>query len=127
MSKGVIAMALIVASIVSLFTLPAAQSQGLPGERFQKYIDNAARVGVPGIVLYVETWDGAVWSGTAGQTELEFPQPVTLDMPFRLHGLSMMPVAALALALVDDAKLGLDDRIGKWIDPALIQNLPNAR
>lgn len=126
MSKGAIAMALVVASIFSTFTVPDARAQGLPGEQFQRLIDNAARVGVPGIVLYVQTWDGAVWSGAAGQTELENPQALTQDMSFRLHGLSMMPVAALALALVDDAKLGLDDRISKWIDPLVIQNLPNA-
>lgn len=126
MSKGRIALALVVASIFSIFHVPDAVSQGLPGDRFQRLIDNAARVGVPGIALYVETWDGSVWSGAAGQTELEFPQQLTLDMPFRLHGLSMMPVAALALTLVDDAKMGLDDQIGKWIDPAVIQNLPFA-
>jgi len=126
MSKGAIAMALVVASMFSTFTVPDARSQELPGEHFQRLLDNAARVGVPGIVLYVQTWDGSVWSGVAGQTELENPQPLTQDMTFRLHGLSMMPVAALALALVDDAKLGLDDQISKWIDPAVIQNLPNA-
>ena len=126
MSKGAIALALFVASISATFTVPDALSQGLPGEHFQRLVDNAARVGVPGIVLYVEAWDGMVWSGVAGNTELENPQPLTLDMPFPLHGLSMMPVAALALALVDDAKMGLDDPISKWIDPAIIRNLANA-
>jgi D-alanyl-D-alanine carboxypeptidase len=126
MSKGAIASALVVASSLLLFGLPAAEAQGLPGEQFQKYIDSAVRVGAPGIVLHVETWDGATWSGAAGYAELESLQPITSDMPFRLHSLSMMPVAAVALALVDEAKLGLDDSIGEWIDPTLIENLPNA-
>lgn len=125
MSKRANAIALGLAWIFVLFSMPYAHSQGLPGERFQRLIDSATRIGVPGIALYVQTWDGAVWSGTAGRTELENPQPLTLEMPFRLHGLSKMPVAALALALVDDAKLRLDDPIGKWIDPAVIQDLPN--
>jgi D-alanyl-D-alanine carboxypeptidase len=120
------AMALAVAAASLVATLAHAQTEPLPGERFQTIIENSVRGGVPGVVLQVETWDGKVWSGAAGVAALDNPAPLTLDQPFRLFGMSKLPVAALALALVDDATLGLDDRIGKWLDPALIQNLPHA-
>ena len=120
------AKSLVALTFAAVTNLAPAVAQELPGERLQTIIDVAAQAGAPGIVLRVETWDGRVWTGAAGVTAADDPQPVTPDMPFRLYTLSKMPVAALALALVDDAKLGLDDRIGKWIDPALIQNLPHS-
>lgn len=126
MRKALIATALAVVSISSVLPITRARSEALPGGQLEKILDNAVRTGVPGIVLHVETWDGIVWSGAAGATELDNPQPLTPDMPFRLSGLSKLPIAALALALVDDARFGLDDRIGEWIDPALIPNLPHA-
>jgi D-alanyl-D-alanine carboxypeptidase len=114
------------AVIFSAAVAAGAQAQTLPGDQFEHIIESAVRTGVPGVVLHVETWDGATWSGAAGTTELEYPEPLTPDMPFRLYDLSKMAVAALALVLVDEGRLGLDDRIGKWIDPALIANLPYA-
>lgn len=124
--RCVIASTVAAAAIVSAAAIAGALAQTLPGDRFEHIMASAVRAGVPGVVLHVETWDGAVWSGAAGTTELENPVPLTTDMPFRLYDMSKMAVAALALILVDDARLGLDDRIGKWIDPALIQNLPHA-
>jgi D-alanyl-D-alanine carboxypeptidase len=121
-----IAPTVVAAVIFSTVAAAGGQAQTLPGEQFEEIIDSAVRTGVPGVVLRVETWDGAIWSGAAGTTELEYPEPLTPDMPFRLYDMSKMAVAALALILVDDARFGLDDRIGKWIDPALIQNLPYA-
>jgi D-alanyl-D-alanine carboxypeptidase len=126
MCKATIARAVVVASVVSFVAAPGAHAQALPGERFEKIIEDAVRVGVPGVVLHVETWEGTVWSGAAGTTELENPQPLSVDMPFRLYGMSKIAIATLALSLVDDARLGLDDRIGEWIDPELIRNLPHA-
>lgn len=116
----------VVTTLAGIAGVMPAASQELPGERFQEIIDSAVQAGAPGIALRVGTWDGRVWSGAAGVTSADAPQPVTPDMPFRLHTLSKLPVAALALSLVDDAMLGLDDRIGKWIDPALIHTLPYA-
>jgi len=124
--RRAIAPTVIAATIFLAAGSAGAQAQRFPGDRFEHIMESAVRAGVPGVVLHVETWDGAAWSGAAGTTELEYPEPLTPDMPFRLYDLSKMAVAALALILVDDAKLGLDDRIGKWIDPALIQNLPYA-
>lgn len=115
----------VVAAIVAI-AAAGAEAQTLPGEAFEHIIESAVGGGVPGVVLHVETWDGAVWSGAAGTTELVDPAPLTPDLPFRLYDMSKMAVAALALILVDDADLGLDDRIGEWIDPALIGNLPYA-
>ena len=105
---------------------PARTPRRFPGDRFEKIIEDAVRIGVPGVVLHVETWEGTVWSGAAGTTELEDPQPLSADMPFPLYGMSKMAIATLALALVDHARLGLDDRIGEWIDPELIRDLPYA-
>jgi D-alanyl-D-alanine carboxypeptidase len=120
------AMAMAVAAASFVATFAQAQTQPLPDERFQALIEGSVRGGVPGVVLHVETWDGKVWSGAAGTAAVDSPEPLTADQPFRLFGLSKLAVAALALALVDDARLGLDDGIGKWLDPALIQNLPHA-
>ena len=124
MKRTAIVLALVLASAATVVAPSPAHAQQFPVDTFQNILDNAVRAGVPGIVLHVETWDGNIWSGSAGQTETENPQALTADMPFRLYTLSKMAVAALALDLVDDARLGLDDKIGKWIDPALIANLP---
>jgi D-alanyl-D-alanine carboxypeptidase len=119
-------MAMAVAAVSFVATFAQAQTQPLPEERFQALIEGSVRGGVPGVVLHVETWDGKVWSGAAGTTAVDDPRPLTPDLPFRLFGLSKLAVAALALTLVDDATLALEDSIGEWIDPALIQNLPHA-
>lgn len=123
-SAVAIATAVAAASLVTTFA--QAQTKPLPVERFQTIIESSVRGGVPGVVLHVETWDGKVWSGAAGTAAIDNAEPLTPDQPFRLYTMSKLPVAALALALVDDAKLVLDDAIGKWLDPALIQNLPHA-
>lgn len=110
---------------LSLLVAGSAMAESLPGETFQAILDGAIEAGVPGAVLLVETGDGEVWTGAAGVTHEGGPA-MAPDSLFRLYSISKMVTAATAFTLIDDGALGLDDPIAKWLDPALIADLPNA-
>jgi D-alanyl-D-alanine carboxypeptidase len=115
----------IAVNALALLASAFAVAGELPAAKFQAILDKTVAAGVPGIVLRVETADGKAWTGAAGIANLNGPA-VTPDSLFRLYSISKMVTAATAFTLVDEGKIGLDDRIGDLLDASLIGSLPNA-
>lgn len=71
----------------------------------------------PGLVAGVRI-NGRTEIFATGSLDLAQTEPMTEDAPFRISSLSKIIGGALALSLVADGTLGLDDDVARWL-PAL--------
>lgn len=112
--------------LAALFAAPptASVAAELPSEALQAIVDEAVQSGLPGAVVRVEAADGEVWTGAAGTATIGGAR-MTTDSLFRLFSITKTITAATAFTLIDEGRLGLDDPIGRWLDPALIADLPH--
>ncbi len=85
-------------------------------ERLQ---ESAARNGVPGASVTV-LLDGQVYSAASGLVEVGQPASVTPDTVFRIGSVTKVFTATIAMMLVGEQKLGLDDHIEKFL-PQLVR------
>jgi D-alanyl-D-alanine carboxypeptidase len=69
---------------------------------------------VPGAVASVVFADGKQWSGAAGDAVLKPRRAMTTDTAVPLDSVTKTTVAALAMRLVEDGRLALDDPIRRW-------------
>lgn len=70
--------------------------------------------GVPGAVASVVFADGSQWSGAAGDAVLEPKQPMTVETSVPFDSVTKVATAALAMRLVEQDRLRLDDPIAEW-------------
>jgi D-alanyl-D-alanine carboxypeptidase len=70
--------------------------------------------GVPGAVASVVFADGSQWSGAAGDAVLEPQQPMTVETSVPFDSITKVATAALALRLVEQDRLRLDDPVAEW-------------
>jgi D-alanyl-D-alanine carboxypeptidase len=76
--------------------------------------DKVAGTGVPGAVASVVYADGKQWSGASGDAVVKPRRPMTTDTALAFDSVTKTAVAALAMRLVEEGRLTLDDPIGKW-------------
>ncbi len=119
------AKAILLAATLLTSSAAAATAGDLPAEKLQAIVDQAVADGVPGAVLLVETGSGERWVGAAG-VERRDGNAATPDSVFRIYSTSKMIVAATAFTLIDEGKLGLDDRLDKWLTAEQLGGLPGA-
>jgi D-alanyl-D-alanine carboxypeptidase len=120
------------AVVVALATLPeisdpsAAASTPRPGlvERLQRAIDGQVKGGVPGIVIHVvDPGRHLNWRGASGRFARGHKRPLRPGDSFRIASVTKTFTAAVVLRLAEDARLALDDPIGRYLDPALVARL----
>ena len=105
----------------------AAQSHtNVPlAQELQRVLDTAiSSTGGTGVSAAVLMQDGALWKGAAGFSNPHDSVPIRPDMLFTICSIGKNYVAALALQLVDEGKISLDDPVGKWL--ADINNVDRA-
>jgi D-alanyl-D-alanine carboxypeptidase len=78
--------------------------------------DKVANTGVPGASASVIYADGKQWSGAAGDAVVKPRQAMTTDTSFPFDSVTKTAVASLAMRLVEEDRLALDDPIRRW-DP----------
>jgi D-alanyl-D-alanine carboxypeptidase len=101
---------------------PAAVLDEATAAALQKAIDGVrSKYGIPGLSVAVVFPDGAVWSGQSGYAVTASRTPVTPDTLFSVGSISKTFTGALALRLVEQGVIGLDDPLAKYL-PAF----PNA-
>lgn len=76
------------------------------------YVESGA---VPGLVAFVGRGDEIVDAAVLGTPGLDDPAPLRRDAIFRIASISKPIVAALAMVLVDDGVLRLDDRVDTYL------------
>ena len=83
----------------------------------QKALEEAARVqGADSISASLYFSDQCHWEGTTGVTEQDPNIPVESDMLYGFGSIIKTFVAAIVLQLVEENRLGLEDRLEKWLD-----------
>jgi D-alanyl-D-alanine carboxypeptidase len=79
----------------------------------QSVLDSArTALDAPGAVAAVLLPDGTAWAGATGFAAPD--APTTPDTPFELGSITKTYTAAVALSLVSDGTLALDDRLSGW-------------
>jgi D-alanyl-D-alanine carboxypeptidase len=86
------------------------------GAALQQQLDHLVAMpgGPPGAIATVQIGN-RVRTETAGVGDTAGDQPITLDDTFRIASVSKAYNGAVALALVSQGRLSLDDTIGKWL------------
>ena len=86
-------------------------------DALQEALEEAARVqGADSISASLYRSDQCHWEGTTGVTKQDPNIPVEPDMLYGFGSVSKTLVAAIVLQLVEENRLGLEDRLEKWLD-----------
>ncbi|MBS0579480.1 MAG: beta-lactamase family protein [Proteobacteria bacterium] len=98
-----------------VFTLAFTVARGASPEQQVEALMRPYRGGVPGAAVLVLHDGRTVLERGFGFADLEGRQPVTASTDFRLASMTKQFTAAAVLLLVEDGRLSLDDRIGRWL------------
>jgi D-alanyl-D-alanine carboxypeptidase len=88
-----------------------AEVAGALDARLQEKVEET---GVPGASAAVVFPDGREWTGAAGDAVVKPRQPMSSDTALPLDSITKVATATLALRLVEEDRLALDDPIRKW-------------
>lgn len=110
---------------------PAAPPLAVPPEltpqrqqQLQAHLDRyLTEHNLPGGLLWIRT-PRSVWVGTAGVQDLTTQKPLQASDRFRIGSITKLFVAVVVLQLVQQGRLGLDDRLQQWLPADLIRSLP---
>ena len=74
-----------------------------------------SKYAIPGVSATIILADGSTWTGTSGMANVRKGTRVKPDTAFALASVSKTYTAALILALVDEGKVDLDERVSKLL------------
>jgi len=116
--------AILALASVSL-VLDTAASATAPSRtaQLQAAVDNAVATGVPGVILMARDGNGTI-RVTGGYGTLTSKTPIRATDRFRIGSLTKTFVATVALQLVDEGALSLDDSVERWL-PGVVPNGSN--
>ena len=84
--------------------------------RLQKALETARKnLVLPGVEATIIFSDGSSWTGVSGLANVPKKVPVTADTPFAIASVTKTFTSALILRLAEQGKLGLDDKLSKWV------------
>jgi len=85
-----------------------------------------AASGVPGLVVEIATpsW---TWDFAAGNASAITGEPAQPGMKFFIASVTKSFTSVAVIKLAEEGKLSLDDPISKWLDPGLVQKIPNGK
>jgi D-alanyl-D-alanine carboxypeptidase len=98
---------------------PATRAPADPAA-LQRQLDGVVEAGAPGVVALVRTGP-RTWQGVSGLGDLAAKRPARAGHRFRIGSVTKSFVATVALQLVGEHKLGLDDHLARWL-PGLVPN-----
>ena len=90
-------------------------AQDLVLNRLGSYFE-ALRVqaGIPGLAAAIVGTTDILWEQAFGRQNVEQSIATRTDTPFHLNGLTQVVTSALVLRCVEEGRLSLDDRIGRF-------------
>ena len=99
----------------------AATPQRTLVQRLQAAIARQVKDGVPGVVVHVvDPARRLDWHGAAGRFARGKPRPLRSGDAFRTASVTKTFTAAVVLRLAEQGRLGLDDPIARFLDPAVV-------
>lgn len=106
-------LALTIAALLSARAPLQAQDLGL--HHIDEYVESLrVQAGIPGMAATIIGPDGVIWEQAFGWQDTERGIATRADTPFHLDGLTQVFTAALVLRCVEEGRLSLDDRIGRF-------------
>src|SRR5689334_15869340 len=103
--------------LAGALALPAS-AQAAPPRALPALMNETVTAGAPGVLAYVD--DGhRVWQGAAGVADVQTRRPLRPDDRFRAASNTKTFVATVALQLVDEGRLRLDDTVERWLPGTL--------
>ena len=116
--RGVHAAALILVAFSTLVLMGCASSRSEDEPQFGTLLDNVIATGAPGVLVVVRD-NGTVRSEARGFADRSQSIRMRVDERFRIGSITKTFVATLALLLVEDGSLRLDDTVERWL-PGLV-------
>jgi len=118
-------LATLLAASVALSPAPDAAPSGAWSRHLDTVIDAAiGEARIVGTVVLVKQGGKTVYLRAAGLADREAGVPVRPDTVFRLASVTKPVVTVAALRLVEQGRLGLEDRVARWI-PGFSPALPD--
>ncbi len=105
-------------------------SSQTPHQRFQKiqkYMDDATANKLAGVAIYIKSPKYGEWIGTSGFSDLENKVAIKKEDIFSLASIGKTYNAVAVLKLVEEGKIGLDDKISNYLPNEIIEGIPNAK
>ncbi|QMU29898.1 serine hydrolase domain-containing protein [Adhaeribacter radiodurans] len=106
-------------------TVPPSTVNHPKAALFQGVIDKYVQAGLPGIAVLVRDGNGT-WVGSGGKADIQKNIPLLPCHVSKTASLTKIFIAALALKLVEEGVLQLDEKITKWIPEGITSNIKNA-
>ena len=82
-------------------------------------------MGIPGISVAIGLDQELAWMGAAGYSDLLRNVPVSTSDRFGIGSITKTFVARVILQLVEEGKLDLDGRPVDYLNPEIVQDIPN--
>jgi D-alanyl-D-alanine carboxypeptidase len=91
-------------------------------QSLQALVDEGRNDGLPGgIIVRIESLqDGRIWQGTSGPFEEARDEPIKATDAFRVASITKSFTAAVIWRLAEDGRIGIDDRISKYLPAELV-------
>ncbi len=112
--------------LVTTFYSTYAQPEHRKLRKIQKYIDAATNDNLVGVTVYINGPKYGKWIGVSGYSNLEEKTPLKKDDVFGIASIGKTYAAVAVLKLVEEGRLGLDDKIRSYLPQEIIDNVPNA-
>ena len=93
--------------------------------QLQMLLDTAVSHGIPGVSAAIATRKGIVWTGIAGEADLQSGAPIRPDMLFGMGSITKTFAAVVILQLVQEGKLDLNATPASVLGSA-VAGIPNA-
>ncbi|MEM9648076.1 MAG: serine hydrolase domain-containing protein [Bacteroidota bacterium] len=95
--------------------------------KIQEYMDDATQEKLVGVSIYIKSPKLGTWIGTSGYSNLEEKTHLNKDNIFGLASIGKMYIAVAVLKLVQEGRIGLDDKIEKYLPAEIIEGFPTAK
>src|SRR4051812_12817781 len=111
---------LAVSLTMALLARPPLHADNLLFDRFGAYLEALrTQAGIPGLSAAIVGPKEILWEQPFGQQNLERSIATRMDTPFHLDGLTQMFTSSLVLRCVEEGRVSLDDRIGRFAPDTL--------
>ncbi|MEX2234520.1 MAG: serine hydrolase [Cyclobacteriaceae bacterium] len=92
---------------------------------YQELISRYVKKGLPGIILLIRDAEGT-WVGSSGMADIDKAIPMQPCHISKAASITKMFVAVVALQLVEEGLLQLDEKANQWFDAEVVENIANA-
>ncbi len=94
--------------------------------RYQAVIDQYTTLGLPGISVLIRDQFGE-WAGASGMADIAAGIPMRPCTVSKVASITKTFIATLALLLVEEGKLNLDDPLERWLPAEVVERVKNVR